>query len=246
METVATWFGYRKPDPRQQMRKTKRLMESNLRELARCEVILKKREKYTIGLVKEKSRDLNDSNLKNVAREGLHTFAFEVVRIRKSIDRLATCRAALNFVQNGVELDVTVHKVENAIAVAVNTMRTKDATKDSADITRATEIAQRLATEQLKAEVIEGLVLDALPEENTGIDAEDSSIDQLLSEILDDSMATSKVPTTAPALKTPAATAPKEEEEEEEEEKEVQEDDQLETAQALMGELDHRLEALRS
>lgn len=215
-------------------------MEANIRTLARVEHALKKEEKGFINLIKKESRDLTDSNLKNVARESLHKSALEVMRTRKRIDHTATCKAALEFVKNGLELDDTVHKAENALAAAINAMRTANPTKNSADIAQAMQIAHKMATEQLKAEVIEGMLLDTLPE-ITGIDAEDSSIDQLLSEILDDSLATSKVPTTAPALKTPAATAPKEEEE-----KEVQEDDQLETTQALMGELDHRLEALRS
>ncbi|KAL8365645.1 hypothetical protein RB595_004452 [Gaeumannomyces hyphopodioides] len=237
METVATWFGYGKPSPQEQARNVKRIIRNNIRKLEASEKAMKDAEKKMLLLIKKAHRDLNNPTVANPAQVDVRDYALMVVRNRKQADYLATCKAGLRSIDNNAVLALTMHQMQNAISVGINTMRTKD---QSISLAQATSISQRLVSEQLQAEVIEEIMLESLPQEGAATAAEEGAVEKVMNEVIKDSLATSKVPTTAPALDTPATTAPQDEEEE------VQEENQEETTQALIGDLDNRLEALRS
>lgn len=237
METVATWFGYGKPTPQEQARHVKSIIRKNLRELEASERIMKEAEKKMIRSMKKAHRDLNNPTVATPAEADVRDYALMVVRHRKQANHLATCKATLQSISNNAVLALSMHQIENAISVGINTMRTKN---ESITLAQATAISQRLASEQIRAGVVEEILLESLPQEGVATEFEEDEVEKVMNEVIKDSMATSKIPTTAPALNTPATTAPQEEE------VVVEEENQEETTQALIGDLDHRLEALRS
>lgn len=170
----------------------------------------------------------NPGQQRQAAREA-REFAKELIRARRTHDRLVTSKAQLNSVQMQVNEAFAVRKIEGSIRTSVGIM------KDVNSLIRLPALAgtmQELGVELMKAGIIEEMVGDVLPEE---VDMEDDlgegEVDKVLGEILKDRTPAQKLPS-VPVTPEPAAPVAAEEEDEE--------------AAAMMDQMRNRLEALRS
>ena len=157
-------------------------------------------------------------------------FARELIRARKTTNRLVTSRAQLQSVQMQVSEAFATKKIEGSLRASTGIM------KDVNHLIRLPELVgtmQELSQELVKAGVIEEMSADLLPEmtlEDEEEEAAEGEVDKVLGEILKDKIG--KVGAT-PVDTAPAA--PVEEEEEEEEDPEE-----------LLSKMRGRLEALKS
>ncbi|ROT43510.1 vacuolar protein-sorting-associated protein [Sodiomyces alkalinus F11] len=237
METLRAMFA--KPDPQAQLRKCNALIRSNIRKLDRDIASVKQVEAKTKSLiVQADKRAQREPQRAKQAQKEARDFARELIRARKTSNRLVTSKAQLNSVQMQVNEAFAVRKIEGSIRASVGVMR------DINSLIRLPELAgtmQELSVELMKAGIIEEMVGESLPEDMDGLteDAEgEGEIDKVLGEILKDRgpAAREKLPT-VPVSQEPrpveAETAAAQEEDEED-------------AEAMMSQMRERLEALRS
>ncbi|SPN98524.1 related to endosomal Vps protein complex subunit [Cephalotrichum gorgonifer] len=234
METIKSFFA--KPDPAQQVRKCNMLLRSNIRKLDRDIAAVKQVEAKTKTLIVQADRrgQRNPNQQRQAAREA-REFARELVRARRTADRLVTSKAQLSSVQMQVNEAFAVRKIEGSIRTSVGIM------KDVNSLIRLPALAgtmRELSDELIKAGIIEEMVGEVLPEE---VDLEDElpegEVEKVLGEILKDR--TPAQQQKAPQQKLPEVPATPE--------PVAQADDtEDEEAEAIMDQMRNRLEALRS
>jgi len=218
-----------KPDPKEQVRKCNQIIRANTRKLDRDIANLKVVENKTKTLIIQASKraQRNPSQAKQAAQE-TRTFAKELIRTRKTSQRLVTSKAQLNSVSMQVTEAFAVRKIEGSIRSSVGIM------KDVNSLVRLPELTgtmRELSQELVKAGIIEEMVGDSLPDELEEEDEEaESEIDKVLGEILQDRMG--KVGAT-PVTPTP-------------EKEPVAEDEEEEDAEAMLDQMRGRLQALKS
>jgi len=168
------------------------------------------------------------------AQKEVRDFARELIRTRKTSNRLVTSKAQLNSVQMQVNEAVAVRKIEGSIKASVGIM------KDVNSLIRLPELAQsmrELQVELTRAGIVEEMTGEILPEDDIDLfedEEAEGEVDKVLGEILKDRMEkTGKLPT------APVAAEPVEPEKAAEEEEE-------EDTEAMMDQMRNRLEALRS
>ncbi|KAL3421477.1 Snf7 family protein [Phlyctema vagabunda] len=226
METLKAVFW--KPDPQAQVRKCNQLIRQNTRKLDRDIAQLKVVENKTRTLITQASRraQRNPSQAKQASQE-MRIFARELIRTRKTANRLVTSKAQLNSVAMQVTEAFAVRKIEGSIRASVGIM------KDVNSLVRLPELTgtmRELSQELVKAGIIEEMVGDSLPD---GMEEEDDEaeeeVDKVLGEILQDRM--------GKVAATPVETAPA---------PPVAEDEDEEDAEAMLDQMRGRLEALKS
>ncbi|KAK1519158.1 Snf7 family protein [Colletotrichum paranaense] len=228
METLRAIFV--KPDPQQQLRKCNALIRSNIRKLDRDINQVRQVEAKTKNLILQADkRAQRDPTRQKQAQKEARDFARELIRARKTSNRLVTSKAQLNSVQMQVNEAFTVRKIEGSIRASVGVM------KDVNRLIRLPELAgtmQELSAELMKAGIIEEMVGESLPEDMDEFEEEEAEgeVDKVLGEILKDRMSKEKLPA-APITQEPKPVEVEEEEED---------------AEAMMNQMRNRLEALRS
>ncbi|KLU81695.1 charged multivesicular body protein 3 [Magnaporthiopsis poae ATCC 64411] len=247
METVAAWFGYVKPDPRQQRRKCLDLINQQERKIRKLIVSSKQELEKTIKTrIKNANRDLRHPAKAAQARSDLRYYGRRMVEERHRQDHLAELLATMAALKTRVNGTFDMTKVGDALGTGVKVMKSINIkTKDFIDLQAG---MRQLQTELIKADVIEDLVDDALPQ--TG-DIEDpavqdvidevteAQIDNAIASVLNQSLPARNVRTPALVAQEPVVEAPQEKLDEEKQ-------DEGETAEALMEDMNHRLQALRS
>ncbi|KKK19659.1 hypothetical protein P175DRAFT_0498745 [Aspergillus ochraceoroseus IBT 24754] len=227
METLkAVFFG---PDPQTQMRKCNQLIRANTRQLDRDIAQLKsldaKTKQYIVSASKRAQR--NPSHAKQVAVE-TKTFARELVRIRRQSARLATSRAQLQSVQMQVNEAFSVRKIQGSLQKSTGIM------KDVNTLIHLPQLSatmRQLATELVRAGIIEEMVDDAIPNNELLEDEEleaDEEVDKILQEILQGKLSQVE------EIKAPTVEEPQQAEEE------------FEDQEAALEQMRGRLEALKS
>ncbi|OHE99227.1 Snf7 family protein [Colletotrichum orchidophilum] len=228
METLRAIFV--KPDPQQQLRKCNALIRSNIRKLDRDINQVRQVEAKTKNLILQADkRAQRDPTRQKQAQKEARDFARELIRARKTSNRLVTSKAQLNSVQMQVNEAFAVRKIEGSIRASVGVM------KDVNRLIRLPELAgtmQELSAELMKAGIIEEMVGESLPEDMDEFEEEEAEgeVDKVLGEILKDRMSKEKLPA-APVTQEPKPVEAEEEEED---------------AEAMMNQMRNRLEALRS
>ncbi|EXF80476.1 Snf7 family protein [Colletotrichum scovillei] len=228
METLRAIFV--KPDPQQQLRKCNALIRSNIRKLDRDINQVRQVEAKTKNLILQADkRAQRDPTRQKQAQKEARDFARELIRARKTSNRLVTSKAQLNSVQMQVNEAFAVRKIEGSIRASVGVM------KDVNRLIRLPELAgtmQELSAELMKAGIIEEMVGESLPEDMDEFEEEEAEgeVDKVLGEILKDRMSKEKLPA-APVTQEPKPVEVEEEEED---------------AEAMMNQMRNRLEALRS
>ncbi|KXH64699.1 Snf7 family protein [Colletotrichum salicis] len=228
METLRAIFV--KPDPQQQLRKCNALIRSNIRKLDRDINQVRQVEAKTKNLILQADkRAQRDPTRQKQAQKEARDFARELIRARKTGNRLVTSKAQLNSVQMQVNEAFAVRKIEGSIRASVGVM------KDVNRLIRLPELAgtmQELSAELMKAGIIEEMVGESLPEDLDEFEEEEAEgeVDKVLGEILKDRMSKEKLPA-APITQEPKPVEVEEEEED---------------AEAMMNQMRNRLEALRS
>ncbi|KAK1639837.1 hypothetical protein CaCOL14_000897 [Colletotrichum acutatum] len=228
METLRAIFV--KPDPQQQLRKCNALIRSNIRKLDRDINQVRQVEAKTKNLILQADkRAQRDPTRQKQAQKEARDFARELIRARKTSNRLVTSKAQLNSVQMQVNEAFAVRKIEGSIRASVGVM------KDVNRLIRLPELAgtmQELSAELMKAGIIEEMVGESLPEDLDEFEEEEAEgeVDKVLGEILKDRMSKEKLPA-APVTQEPKPVEVEEEEED---------------AEAMMNQMRNRLEALRS
>ncbi|OAA67225.1 snf7 family protein [Niveomyces insectorum RCEF 264] len=253
MDNIRALFA--KPDPQAQVRKCNALIRSNMRKIDRDIANTKRVETQTKNLILQADRrSQRDPARAAQARREVRDFARELVRTRRTHNRLVTGRAQLASVQMQVNEAFAVRRIEGSIRAGVGIMRDVNA------LIRLPELAgtmQVLGVELMKAGIIEEMVNDTLPADDDLLledDAEaEGEVDKVLGEILKDRMATTGQTPAAPVAAEPVvaqpqpvaakpvamvAGGPQPADEEEE-------DDEAET-EAMMNQMRNRLESLRS
>ena len=206
------------------------LLRANIRKLDRDIAAVKQVEAKTKSLIVQADRraQRNPTQQRQAAREA-REFAKELIRARRTSDRLVTSKAQLNSVQMQVNEAFAVRRIEGSIRTSVGIM------KDVNSLIRLPALAgtmRELSAELVKAGIIEEMVGEVLPED---VDMEDEmpegEVEKVLGEILKDraQVQQQKMP------EVPAAPEPAKADEMEDEE-----------AEAMMDQMRNRLEALRS
>ncbi|PSS22427.1 hypothetical protein M430DRAFT_99024 [Amorphotheca resinae ATCC 22711] len=227
MESIKAVFW--KPDPQAQVRKCNQLIRQNTRKLDRDIANLKAVENKTKSLIIAANRraQRNPAQAKQAAQE-TRIFARELIRTRKTTQRLITSKAQLNSVAMQVTEAFAVRKIEGSIRASVGIM------KDINSLVRLPQLMgtmQELSQELVKAGIIEEMVGDSMPDQLEEDDEEaESEVDKVLGEILQDKMG--KVGAT-PVTSTPVQEPGLEDENDEE-------------AEAMLDQMRGRLEALKS
>lgn len=207
------------------------LLRANIRKLDRDIAAVKQVEAKTKSLIVQADRraQRNPAQQRQAAREA-REFAKELIRARRTSERLVTSKAQLNSVQMQVNEAFAVRRIEGSIRTSVGIM------KDVNSLIRLPALAgtmRELSAELVKAGIIEEMVGEVLPEDT---DMEDElpegEVDKVLGEILKDRAKTQqqKMPE-VPAAPEPVGQAEEMEDEE---------------AEAMMNQMRNRLEALRS
>ncbi|EFQ29999.1 Snf7 family protein [Colletotrichum graminicola] len=228
METLKALFV--KPDPQQQLRKCNALLRANVRKLDRDINQVRQVEAKTKNLILQADRRAQrDPTRQKQAQKEARDFARELIRARKTSNRLVTSKAQLNSVQMQVNEAFAVRKIEGSIRASVGVM------KDVNRLIRLPELAgtmQELSVELMKAGIIEEMVGESLPEDMDEFEEEEAEgeVDKVLGEILKDRMPKEQMPA-APVHQEPKPVEAEEEEED---------------AEAMMDQMRNRLEALRS
>ncbi|ROW17257.1 hypothetical protein VPNG_01006 [Cytospora leucostoma] len=233
METLRALFT--KPDPATQLRKCNTLLRQNMRKLDRDIVAVKQVEIKTKNLIiQADKRAQRDPSRRKQAEKEARDFARELIRARKTSNRLVTSKAQLSSVQMQVNEAFAVRKIEGSIRASVGIM------KDVNHLIRLPELAgtmQELQKELMMAGVIEEMVDETLPEDDEllGEDEEaEGEVDKVLGEILKGKMEkTGQLPSAPPKRVEEAQPAAVEDEDEED-------------MEATMDQMRNRLEALRS
>lgn len=211
-----------------QVRKCNELIRKNTRKLDRDITQLKVVENKTKTLILQASRraQRNPSQANQAAKE-TRIFARELIRTRKTSQRLVTSKAQLNSVAMQVQEAFAVRKIEGSIRSSVGIM------KDVNSLVRLPELTgtmRELSQELVKAGIIEEMVGDSLPDEMEDEDEEaESEVDKVLGEILKDRMKVAATPSTPTPVQEPVA-----------------EDEEDEDAEAMLDQMRGRLEALKS
>lgn len=207
-------------------------MRSNIRKLDRDIASVKQVEAKTKQLILQADRRAQrDPSRSKQAQKEARDFARELIRARKTSNRLVTSKAQLNSVQMQVNEAFAVRKIEGSIRASVGIM------KDVNTLIKLPELAgtmQELSVELSKAGIIEEMVGESLPEDMDMLeeDAEaEGEVDKVLGEILKDRMPKESLPS-APINQEPKQAEAAQEEDED--------------AEAMMDQMRDRLEALRS
>lgn len=214
----------------EQLRKCNALIRSNIRKLDRDINQVRQVEAKTKNLILQADkRAQRDPTRQKQAQKEARDFARELIRARKTSNRLVTSKAQLNSVQMQVNEAFAVRKIEGSIRASVGVM------KDVNRLIRLPELAgtmQELSAELMKAGIIEEMVGESLPEDMDEFEEEEAEgeVDKVLGEILKDRMSKEKLPA-APVTQEPKPVEVEEEEED---------------AEAMMNQMRNRLEALRS
>ncbi|KAL3456129.1 Snf7-domain-containing protein [Aspergillus heterothallicus] len=183
MESLkAVFFG---PDPQTQMRKCNQLIRSNTRQLDRDIAQLKALDTKTRQTIVNASKraQRNPARAKQANIEA-KTLARELVRVRKQATRLTTSRAQLQSVQMQVNEAFSMRKIQGSLHKSTGIM------KDVNSLIHLPQLSanmQQLATELIRAGIIEEMVDDALPNNELLEDEEaeaDEEVDKILQEIL--------------------------------------------------------------
>jgi len=204
------------------------LIRQNTRKLDRDIANLRVVENKTRTLILQagKRGQRNPSQAKAAAQEQ-RVFARELIRTRKTSQRLVTSKAQLNSVGMQVTEAFAVRKIEGSIRASVGIM------KDVNSLVKLPELMgtmRELSQELVKAGIIEEMVGDSMPDQMEEEDEEaESEVDKVLGEILQDRM--------GKAGATPVTPAPVQEP--------VAEEDE-EDAEAMLDQMRGRLEALKS
>lgn len=207
------------------------LLRANIRKLDRDIAAVKQVENKTKSLIVQADRraQRNPNQQRQAAREA-REFAKELIRARRTSDRLVTSKAQLNSVQMQVNEAFAVRRIEGSIRTSVGIM------KDVNNLIRLPALAgtmRELSAELVKAGIIEEMVGEVLPEDG---DMEDEmpegEVQKVLGEILKDRTKTQQQKMPEVPV-TPEPAGPAEEMEDEE-------------AEAMMDQMRNRLEALRS
>lgn len=169
----------------------------------------------------------NPSQAKQANQE-TRIFARELIRARKTTQRLVTSKAQLNSVSMQVTEAFAVRKIEGSIRASVGIM------KDVNSLVRLPELMgtmRELSQELVKAGIIEEMVGDSLPDELEEEDEEaEGEVEKVLGEILQDKMGkVGATPVTPTTVQQPVA-----------------EDEDEEDAEAMLDQMRGRLEALKS
>ncbi|KAI1388943.1 Snf7 family protein [Hypoxylon trugodes] len=234
MESLKSLFV--KPDPNAQMRKCNALIRSNIRKLDRDISQVKQVEIKTKNLIVQADRrgQRNPQQARQAQREA-RDFARELLRARRTSQRLVTSKAQLASVQMQVNEAFAVRKIEGSIRASVGVM------KDVNALVRLPQLAgtmRELSVELMKAGVIEEMVGESLPVDDMLEDEEEEAegeVDKVLGEILKGKMdKAGQTPAEVPAQPEPEPVAAQRLDEEEEDQ------------EAMMDQMRNRLEALRS
>lgn len=222
-------MGY-KPTPAEQQRKCRELIRRNIRQLEKGIRDAAEAERKAKLYIKDADKRAQKSpHMAKQAQKEARGFAMEVVRARKQSNRLVTSKAQLNSVQMQVNEAFALRKIEGSIKASVGIM------KEVNQLVKLPALAgtmRELSMELMKAGVVEEMVGEVLPEdaafEDEEVEAEEE-VDKVLGEILK-----GKMEQTGPLPSAPVAPEPVAAEEEEED------------PDAMMDQMRHRLEALRS
>lgn len=207
------------------------LLRANIRKLDRDIAAVKQVEAKTKSLIVQADRraQRNPNQQRQAAREA-REFAKELIRARRTSDRLVTSKAQLNSVQMQVNEAFAVRRIEGSIRTSVGIM------KDVNSLIRLPALAgtmRELSAELVKAGIIEEMVGEVLPEEMDNEDEmPEGEVEKVLGEILKDraKVQQQKMP------EVPVTPEPAKQTEEMEDEE----------AEAMMDQMRNRLEALRS
>lgn len=213
------------------------LLRTNIRKLDRDIAAVKQVETKTKNLIVQADRrgQRNPAQRQQASREA-REFAKELIRARRTGDRLVTSKAQLSSVQMQVNEAFAVRKIEGSIRTSVGIM------KDVNSLIRLPALAgtmQELSAELVKAGIIEEMVGEVLPED---VDLEDDmaegEVEKVLGEILKDrtqpqQQRLPEVPATPAAVAAEPVVSNADDMEDEE-------------AEAMMNQMRNRLEALRS
>jgi charged multivesicular body protein 3 len=211
------------------VRKCNQLIRQNTRKLDRDIANLKMVENKTKTLIIQanKRAQRNPSQAKQANQE-TRIFARELIRARKTTQRLVTSKAQLNSVSMQVTEAFAVRKIEGSIRASVGIM------KDVNSLVKLPELTgtmRELSQELVKAGIIEEMIGDSLPDELEEEDEEaEGEVEKVLGEILQDKMGkVGATPITPTTVQEPVA-----------------EDEDEEDAEAMLDQMRGRLEALKS
>lgn len=208
------------------------LLRANIRKLDRDIAAVRQVEAKTKSLIVQADRraQRNPNQQRQAAREA-REFAKELIRARRTSDRLVTSKAQLNSVQMQVNEAFAVRRIEGSIRTSVGIM------KDVNSLIRLPALAgtmRELSAELMKAGIIEEMVGEVLPEDgDMEEEMPEGEVEKVLGEILKDRAAAQqqKMPE-VPVAQEPAKAEVAEDEDEE--------------AEAMMDQMRNRLDALRS
>jgi len=163
------------------------MIRTNQRKLDRDIFAIKQVENKTRTLILQADkRGQRDPARAKQARLEVRGFAQELVRARKTGQRLAMSKAQLSSVQMQVNETFALRKIEGSIRASVSVM------KDVKQLVKLPELAltmRELSMELMKAGVIEEMVEEMLPQDEAYGEEEDEveeMIDQVLADILKD------------------------------------------------------------
>lgn len=167
------------------MRKCNQLIRSNTRQLDRDINGLKTLDSKTRQTIVTASKraQRNPARAKQANMEA-KMLARELVKVRRQATRLSTSRAQLQSVQMQVNEAFSVRKIQGSLQKSTGIM------KDVNNLIRLPQLSEnmhQLATELVRAGIIEEMVDDAIPNNELLEDEEaeaDEEIDKILEEIL--------------------------------------------------------------
>jgi len=176
-----------------------------------------------------------NSRAKQQAEREVRDFARELVRTRKTTQRMITSRAQLASVQMQVNEAFALRKIQGSIRASVGIM------KDVNALIRLPELAvtmRDLSVELMKAGIIEEMAEEMLPTADVELEMEDEEaegeVDKVLGEILKDRMEKTGPLPSVPTGTTESVPA-----------QQALEEEDADT-QAMLDQMRNRLEALRS
>lgn len=167
------------------MRKCNQLIRANTRQLDRDIMQLKtldtKTRQTIVGASKRAQKNPSRAKQANIEAK---TLARELVRVRRQANRLSTSRAQLQSVQMQVNEAFSMRKIQGSLQKSTGIM------KDVNTLIRLPQLSatmHQLASELVRAGIIEEMVDDAIPNNELLEDEEteaDEEVDKILQEIL--------------------------------------------------------------
>lgn len=211
------------------------------RDIAQVKAVETRTKNLIVAANKRAQR--GDASRQRQAQKEVREFARELIRTRRTGERLVTARAQLASVQMQVSEAFALRKIEGSIRASVGIMRDVNA------LIRLPDLAGtmlELSKELMKAGIIEEMVDESLPQTDDMLAEEDElaegEVDKVLGEILKDRMEKAGPLPSAPLAQQPVPA----QQQPQKQQQALEEEEDEEDTEAMMDQMRNRLEALRS